>query len=67
MCSSRLAAVKTLAQSDFAFQPIIKREQIETLHEFGLTDSTSTNPVICASERTSSDQKDPAFRPGSTP
>ena len=33
MRSSRLPAVKTLAQFDFAFQPSIKRDQIESLHE----------------------------------
>ena len=33
MRSSRLPAVKTLAEFDFAFQPSIKREQIESLHE----------------------------------
>ena len=32
MRSSRLPAVKTLAEFDFAFQPSIKREQIESLH-----------------------------------
>ena len=38
MRSSRLPAVKTLAQFDFTFQPrtpCIKREQIESLHELG--------------------------------
>ena len=34
-CSSRLPAVKTLDQFDFSFQPSIKREQIESLHELG--------------------------------
>ncbi len=38
MRSSRLPAVKTLAQFDFAFQPSIKREQIESLHELGFLD-----------------------------
>jgi DNA replication protein DnaC len=33
MRSSRLPAVKTLADFDFSFQPSIKREQIENLHE----------------------------------
>ncbi len=33
MRSSRLPAVKTLDQFDFSFQPSIKREQIESLHE----------------------------------
>ena len=31
----RLPAVKTLADFDFSFQPSIKREQIESLHELG--------------------------------
>jgi DNA replication protein DnaC len=35
MRSSRLPAVKTLKQFDFAFQPSIQREQIESLHELG--------------------------------
>ena len=35
MRASRLPVVKTLAQFDFAFQPSIKREQIESLHELG--------------------------------
>jgi len=35
MRSSRLPAIKTLEQFDFAFQPSIRREQIESLHELG--------------------------------
>ena len=35
MRSSRLPAITTLAQFDFAFQPSIRREQIESLHELG--------------------------------
>ena len=35
MRASRLPAVKTLAQFDFTFQPSLKREQIESLHELG--------------------------------
>ena len=35
MRSSRLPAVKTLDSFDFSFQPSIKREQIESLHELG--------------------------------
>jgi DNA replication protein DnaC len=35
MRSSRLPAVKTLADFDFSFQPSIRREQIESLHELG--------------------------------
>ena len=35
MRASRLPAVKTLAQFDCAFQPSLKREQIESLHELG--------------------------------
>ena len=38
MRASRLPAVKTLAEFDFAFQPSIKREQIESLHELGFVD-----------------------------
>ena len=38
MRSSRLPAVKTLGQCDFAFQPSLKREQIESLHELGFVD-----------------------------
>ena len=38
MRSSRLPAVKTLDRFDFAFQPSIKREQIESLHELGFVD-----------------------------
>ena len=38
MRSSRLPAVKTLDQFDFSFQPSIKREQIESLHELGFVD-----------------------------
>src|SRR6266480_1901391 len=33
MRSSRLPAIKTLQQFDFTFQPSIRREQIESLHE----------------------------------
>jgi DNA replication protein DnaC len=35
MRSSRLPAVKRLQEFDFTFQPSIKREQIESLHELG--------------------------------
>ena len=38
MRSSRLPAVKTLAGFDFSFQPSIKREQIESLHELGFVE-----------------------------
>lgn len=38
MRSSRLPAVKTLAEFDFSFQPSIKREQIEGLHELGFVE-----------------------------
>ncbi len=33
MRSSRLPSIKTLAEFDFSFQPSIRREQIESLHE----------------------------------
>lgn len=35
MRSSRLPAVKTLADFDFAFQPSLQREQIDSLHTLG--------------------------------
>ena len=35
MRSSRLPAVKMLADFDFTFQPSIKREQLDSLHELG--------------------------------
>ena len=38
MRSSRLPAVKTLADFDFSFQPSIKREQVEALHELGFVE-----------------------------
>lgn len=38
MRSSRLPAVKTLAAFDFSFQPSLKREQIESLHELGFVE-----------------------------
>ena len=38
MRSSRLPAVKMLSDFDFAFQPSIKREQIESLHELGFVE-----------------------------
>lgn len=38
MRSSRLPSVKTLESFDFSFQPSIKREQIESLHELGFVD-----------------------------
>lgn len=33
--SSRLPAIKTLADFDFAFQPSVKREQLDSLHTLG--------------------------------
>ena len=38
MRASRLPAVKTLADFDFSFQPSIKREQVESLHELGFVE-----------------------------
>ena len=34
----RLPAIKTLAQFDLTFQPTVKREQVERLHELGFLD-----------------------------
>lgn len=38
MRSSRLPAVKLLSDFDFSFQPSIRREQIESLHELGFVE-----------------------------
>lgn len=38
MRASRLPAVKTLADFDFSFQPSLKRDQVESLHELGFID-----------------------------
>jgi DNA replication protein DnaC len=38
MRSSRLPAVKTLADFDFSFQPSVRREQIDSLHELGFVE-----------------------------
>jgi DNA replication protein DnaC len=38
MRSSRLPSIKTLEDFDFSFQPSIKRDQIESLHELGFVD-----------------------------
>lgn len=38
MRSSRLPAVKTISDFDFSFQPSLKREQIESLHELGFVE-----------------------------
>ena len=38
MRASRLPAVKTLADFDCAFQPSLKREQLESLHDLGFID-----------------------------
>ncbi len=42
MRASRLPAIKTLAEFDFSFQPSIKREQIESLHELGFVERKET-------------------------
>ena len=38
MRSSRVPVVKTLDEFDFSFQPSIKREQIQSLHEIGFVE-----------------------------
>ena len=35
MRSSRLPAIKRLTEFDFSFQPSLRREQMESLHELG--------------------------------
>ena len=47
MRSSRLPGVKTLAQFGFSFQPSIKREQIESLHELGFVDRAESPVATC--------------------
>ena len=46
MRSSRLPAVKTLESFDFSFQPSIKREQIESLHELGFIDRKENGVLL---------------------
>ncbi|MCY3624187.1 MAG: DDE-type integrase/transposase/recombinase [Gammaproteobacteria bacterium] len=58
MRSSRLPAVKTLAQFDFAFQPSVKREQIESR-----TSSASSNAPrtwSCSARRASARRTSPS-------
>ena len=56
MRSSRLPAVKTLADFDFSFQPSVKREQIESLHTLGFVERHPSglvllrNPLVLANE-----------------
>lgn len=38
MRSSRLPAIKTLQDFDFTFQPSLRREQMESLHELGFVE-----------------------------
>ena len=45
MRSSRLPAVKTLADFDFSFQPSVKREQIDSLDELGFVERREN--VVC--------------------
>ena len=40
MRSSRLPAVKMLTDFDFSFQPSLKREQLDALHELGFLRKT---------------------------
>jgi DNA replication protein DnaC len=35
MRSSRLPAIERLTEFDFSFQPSLRREQLESLHELG--------------------------------
>ena len=67
MRSSRLPAVKTLAEFDFTFQPSIKREQIESLHELGFLDRAENvillGPPGAAADRRVPDPVPPAGGP----
>ena len=48
MRSSRLPGVKTLATFDFSFQPSLRREQIDSLHELGFLERRETlNMTVC--------------------
>jgi DNA replication protein DnaC len=38
MRSSRLPAIKRLTEFDFSFQPSLRREQMESLHELGFVE-----------------------------
>ena len=53
MRSSRLPAVKTLDQFDLAFQPSIKREQIESPHELGFVERGESAILLGPSIRVS--------------
>ena len=50
MRSSRLPAVKTLDEFDISFQPSIKREQIESLHELSFVERKE-NVVLLGTAR----------------
>ncbi len=61
MHSSRLPAIKTLEDFDFAFQPSIKREQIESLHELGFVERKENVVLLGPPGRW---QKPPGDQPG---
>jgi hypothetical protein len=50
MRSSRLPAVKRLTEFDFSFQPSLRREQMESLHELGFVERRE-NVVFLAAGR----------------
>ncbi|HEY8553263.1 MAG TPA: ATP-binding protein [Burkholderiales bacterium] len=46
MRSSRLPAIKTVVQCDVAFQPLIRREQVASMHEFGFIKRREKTPLV---------------------
>ncbi len=69
MRSSRLPTVKTIGEFDFSFQPSIKREQIESLHELGFVERKENvvllGPLRCRQD-SSRDQSCYRCRPEGT-
>ena len=51
MRSSRLPAVKRLTEFDFSFQPSLRREQMESLHELGFVERRENVVFLRAARR----------------
>ncbi len=64
MRSSRLPAIKTLEQFDFAFQPSIRREKIESLHELGFVKRKENVIFLGPPEPGRTHLRQAAFSPG---
>ena len=72
MRSSRLPCVRTLADFDFAFQPSVKREQVDALHELGFLERRENvvflgPPGIGKTPRSRSGQSRAAIGPHTSP